>query len=735
MTDLEELSADPERGRLVAPYCEDATAVGVLDPSVGSGEPPLGEGAHRPDITARAVTAPEQPSGEGVEVGARSPLSRSRSLERVGWTLAGITLLVASFELWGGSTLVGWTLPISLVAVCVGFWTIGAAWARPRLPRSTEWALVAAAVLVFVARAYLIVLGSPSYGTDEMAFDQYAAMLLVHGMNPYLHSMAPAFALFHVPNIFWTYTLSGGRVTALSYPAGAFLPYVPGLLLGWRTQEAVAVDLAAWIVGALLAWRLMDRRMRWAGIIAFLAIGFYLGLAVGGVTDTLYMPFLVVALWRWDRFSAETGWRRWCGPIALGLACSVKQLPWFLVPLLLIAVWKEAAARGRRPLSEMLRYAGAVALPVIVIDIPFAIDSPTAWLHDVLTPLTAPTVPGGQGLVGLTTLLHLGGRLEWFSYVGVAAVLVTWLALVGWYRQLKPLLVLLVAVVFFFPSRSFSSYMAMLLPAGLVAATTILPAPRGSESRTARPLAGGVALCGLGALVFALVLPAPLRLRIVSLGSTGQLQSIDRLEVVVHNTTDARLQPHYTITPTGQETSFWQVVAGPRTLGPHERALVQLAAPNTESMPALQGAFIVDAFTAKPATLSTAPSVLPDVLSTWLTPDSFSRSVPLRKKIVFKVQVVNRLDAPVHRSGMLVDLGQVVYAEDAIEPGLSSIDGQSEGRTPVSARTNREGVATFVVEGIQRTLSPTFFQAWLVTPGKFPSGYSNLVSVRFRSRS
>jgi len=733
MTDLEEFHAERASALLAPPHCDEASAVGVLDPSSQIHESPLREEARSP--AASEMASPQSPSLGGVESGARSPLSRSRSLERVGWTLAGITLLIASVEVWTGSTLVSWILPISLVGVSVGFWTIGAAWARPRVPRSTEWALVMAALVVFAARAYLSVLGSPSYGTDELAFDQYAAMLLVHGTNPYLHSMAQAFELFHVPNIYWTYTLSGGRVTALSYPAGAFLPYVPGLLLGWRTQEAVVIDTGAWILGGLLAWRLMDRHLRWAGIIAFLGISFYLGLAVGGVTDALYMPFLVVALWRWDRFSSETGWRRWCGPIALGLACSVKQLPWFLVPLLLIAVWKEAGPRGRRPLSEVVRYAGAVALPVVLVDIPFAIGHPTAWLHDVLTPLLAPTVPGGQGLVGLTTLLHLGGRLEWFSYVGVAAVVVTWLALAGWYRQMKPLLILLVGIVFFFASRSFSSYLAILLPAGLVAATTISPAPRGSETRRARPLAGGLALCGLGTLVLALILPAPLRLRIVSLGSTGQLQSIDRLEVVVHNTTDAPLRPHYTITPTGQETSFWQVVAGPRTLGPHQWARVELVAPNTESMPSLQGAFIVDAFTAKPASLSTAPSVHPDILSTWLTPDNFSQAIPLRRRIVFKVQVVNRLDAPVHRSGMLVDLGQVVYAQDAIEPGLSSINGQSEGRTPVSSRTNADGVATFIVEGIQTTGSPTFFQAWLVTPGKFPSGYSNLVSVRFRSRS
>ena len=38
----------------------------------------------------------------------------------------------------------------------------------------------------------------PGYGTDELAFDQYAAQLFAHFHNPYQHSMAPSLAMFHV---------------------------------------------------------------------------------------------------------------------------------------------------------------------------------------------------------------------------------------------------------------------------------------------------------------------------------------------------------------------------------------------------------------------------------------------------------------------------------------------------------------------------------------------------------
>ena len=77
--------------------------------------------------------------------------------------------------------------------------------------------------------AYLEVLRQPAYGTDEVAFDQYAAELLRHGMNPYAHSVLPALQRFLVPPIYHTYLLNGSEVDRFSYPALSFLFYIPAL--------------------------------------------------------------------------------------------------------------------------------------------------------------------------------------------------------------------------------------------------------------------------------------------------------------------------------------------------------------------------------------------------------------------------------------------------------------------------------------------------------------------------
>ena len=76
----------------------------------------------------------------------------------------------------------------------------------------------------------------------------------------------------------------------------------------------------------------------------------FVGAFSDGGTDALFLPFLVVAVWRWDRFGTGkgAGIAPWIGPVALGVACAVKQTPWFCLPLLLLGLGLEARRRGDR---------------------------------------------------------------------------------------------------------------------------------------------------------------------------------------------------------------------------------------------------------------------------------------------------------------------------------------------------------------------------------------------------
>src|SRR5579875_484186 len=86
------------------------------------------------------------------------------------------------------------------------------------------------------------------YLTDAEAFDDLAARTLLHGRDPYTTSMAAAASMFSEPARYWTYTVTGGHVTHVSYPAGSFLVDIPALILGVHHQTVDWVDLTAWLL-------------------------------------------------------------------------------------------------------------------------------------------------------------------------------------------------------------------------------------------------------------------------------------------------------------------------------------------------------------------------------------------------------------------------------------------------------------------------------------------------------
>ncbi len=263
--------------------------------------------------------------------------------------MAAAWLLFAGVEVWTGSVLVAWVLPIALIAELSGLSALVWIWSRRSVPRWLQVSLLILAAVTILSRCYLLVLGKPAYGTDEIAFDQYAAQLLLfHGSDPYTHSMAPALGLFQVPSQYHTYTLTGQAITRVSYPSASFLLYIPALLLGLRMQAAVVVDALAWVGAMFLAWLLLPDRAKWIVILIATEI-IYLGYAAGGVTDSLYLPFLMLAYWRWDRFGdpTENSIARWVGPLMIGMAASIKQTPWFALPFLVLGVAIEAQQRGQ----------------------------------------------------------------------------------------------------------------------------------------------------------------------------------------------------------------------------------------------------------------------------------------------------------------------------------------------------------------------------------------------------
>jgi hypothetical protein len=597
-----------------------------------------------------------------------------------------------------------------------------------------SWITLIAVLAGLALWSYFQIYSSPAYPTDEVAFDQYAAMLLVHGHDPYLTSMAPAVGLYHLAPTNLTFHLNGTPVTSLSYPSLSFLFYAPAVLLGWSTQAAVVLNIAAWSVAVLFLFLVLPRSLAPAAIILG-SFSVYVGYAVGGVTDALFVPLLMGAAFNWDSFLTRGGWRRWVGPVLFGLAMAVKQTPWLVLPFLVTGIVIEGCRRlGSRRLGIRAgaQYLAAALVAFLVPNLVFIVMGPAAWLRGIFTPLNPHIVPSGQGLVGLSLFLGVGGgSLSAFSLVALVVFLALWAAYISSYPVLKGWTFILPAFVLFFTARSFENYFVDLVPAALVAAWTCRSAPGRAWGWWPWMLAaGGVASCA--AVAFALGSQAPLAMSIRQVYTSGQLATVDRVVVRVANVSSHPARPAFTMQTGTSLTAFWLTEGGPAVLRPGTAATYTLVSPDYPSQPSITGGFQVVAFTDDPATVSRTGSYLPTTYHVGLVPNAVDRLVPIGQPVRITAEVLNHLDQPVHVAGIPVYLGQVIYAQQGLEFGEAEINGDQPGVTPVSALTNASGEAQFKIRGTVATTDPVYFEANLVNSTEYyPYGYSEIVPIRF----
>jgi uncharacterized membrane protein len=656
-------------------------------------------------------------------------------------TLAGVFVVTWSFRLSGYVTFAPWLAVPVVVLGLTGLLVIVAAW----LPESSKgsarqhqigWVALVAALAALALWSYFQIVITSDYGTDEVAFDQYAAQLAVGGINPYLHSMAPAFSLFHVSPNGYTFQLNGAPVTSLSYPALSFEAYLPLLALGLTTQAANWTNVAAWALGAVILYAVLPRRL--APLATVLAsTDIFISYAIGGVTDALFVPLLVGAAVGWDRFSLTRGPVAWRGPILLGLAMAVKQTPWLVAPFLVagIALESRRAQGSDRAIRDGLRYAGIAAAAFLAPNLPYLIGAPRAWLRGVLTPLSAHAVPAGQGLIGLSLSLHVGGgSLLAYNVAAVAVLAAAFACYVATYPALKPAAFLIPSIVLFFAARSFGSYLVMLIPAVIAAAATTRRPPLTACWRHWKWVALTGACVSAAAIAVAVTASSPLGISIRSVRTTGQLATVEQLTLSVVNKTGHSVRPAFTIEDGTRMTAFWRRQQGPAVLGAHRRASYTIAAPSYFAMPSIGTGFQVLAFLQGPASVSRTGAYLASAWRVVLEPATVDQPVPVGKEITVRAEIVNRLGRRIPAANVPVYLGQVIYAQRGLQFGQATINQGLPGQTPVQALTDAAGVATFTVRSPLAGTDPIYFEANLVNPASFyPYGYSPILAVRFVS--
>jgi len=671
-----------------------------------------------------------------------------------------------------GAALASWSaiiqVPLVGVASVVGFGAILVAVIAASSARTVrelerlDVAILVLALVLLTAWAVSQLYFYPAYGTDEAAYEQYAAQLLVHGQNPYTHSLLPALTEFRVPIQYATYTLSGSISSSLAYPSLPVLIGVPFVLLTHGVQAIICANVVFLGTEMVLLFFFLPRRMRALAPVIALGLPILFGYTVAGVNDTLLSPFLLVVAYRWADVGGEgrLGRSGVLRAVCFGLAISVQQLAWFVLPFVLLGMWhlrcrEMGSSRATRVVS---RYAGVAFGIFLVVNGPFIAWGPRAWVDGVLAPFTQHAIPYGQGLIDATVFFHIGGGdLANYTY-GAATVMVGLLVVYALYfDRLWRAAFILPSAALFFPTRSLAEYFVTVIAVWTVSLVSPGSAPQrvadpsgmdfgrprparqalnhqhSTQRRLRRVLAVGSFVPGAMFLFIALDTPQPLSMQIRSVETNGQLQGVWRIQVLAVNDSSNTLQPHFAPNYIGQMTSFWHVTSGPASLRPGQSALYTLAAPNVGSMPGITQPFVLQAVSAQPETISSSAAFTPQHFDCYITPSYVAGVTPLGGRVTLEVQLRSPYGGDYRHGGVRVALGQLIYGQNSLIPAEARINGMAPGSTPVIARTNGAGLAVFhVTDSTIQGGNPIYFQANIDPKGGYPYGYSEVVSVLWR---
>jgi uncharacterized membrane protein len=313
--------------------------------------------------------------------------------------------------------------------------------------------------------AYGILYEIPTYGTDVIAFAHAGADLLLDGTNPYSATQADVRGILEdlaLREGLATELLSGQPVAGVTYyPALHVLTFAATLALG--VGDLRWAILVVEVVTLIAIWLATPEKLRFAIPVVLLVEPYlFVTFTAGGVTDWLWVLPLVLAS------ASLYGERYGLAGLWVGLACAVKQQPWFAVPFLLIWVVQTSMRKGdnapHAARTNAMVFGGATIVGFILPNLPFALWAPGDWLNGVLGPVLLDLVPSGQGLVVLVTQGYLG--LSRTSFAILTPLVILALCVVYFWRfdRLRNLLWIFPPIVLFFSYRSLHNYFVFWLP-------------------------------------------------------------------------------------------------------------------------------------------------------------------------------------------------------------------------------------------------------------------------------
>ncbi|GGN33235.1 hypothetical protein FHR83_001673 [Actinoplanes campanulatus] len=426
------------------------------------------------------------------------------------------------------------------------------------------------------------VAGLKKLTVDEGMLMDAAARGLADGRNPYTATwkgIEPGLP---------TQLMDGRTVFDFGYPP---LGVEIGAVVQRIFPNLVGIVLVSWL--ALLATVLFiflvaPRPLRPIATLGVLGLGTFTAYADNAYPSVIALPFLCLALWSWPSIGRDGRLGRFGlgRAAALGAACSIHQLGWFLALFLVVGLimLRLPTLRLRGTFLLLLRYGGTALAVFALSSLPFAIKTPHAWLTGVFEPLLQHAVPHGQGLAGITHYVVGGsGGLDFYgraTQLLLAALLVTFALFL---RRIGPAIAVLPWVIFMVSTRSQDGYWLLTMPLWLVALVTTsradfadayqLRLPSSVRARAA--VTAALFLPAAACFVIAVATPQPLTFRVQTPVVAGE--TLNALTVDVTNRSSAPVTPHFSVVTGVTIADFWKIQTGPETLPAGETATYTLA--------------------------------------------------------------------------------------------------------------------------------------------------------------
>ncbi|MFB6190715.1 MAG: hypothetical protein ABEJ91_04050 [Candidatus Nanohaloarchaea archaeon] len=330
-------------------------------------------------------------------------------------------------------------------------------------------------LVLFVGMVSMPQLADFHYRTDSVLYTRYSVDLVLEGKNPYRYSMHEAFNEINRsgPKAA-TPRIDGSMVDTFSYPAGTLYAFIPQVVLGVPNIRLTLLPFLA-AVFVFLFYESPDYLVL-APFSFFFVAPAVLDRTLHGFTGVLWLLPLLLSMkyWKSGRLRASM--------VFLGLSFSVKQIPWSIAFFLAVWIYRESdgLADYLRRLKVPVLYGGGTFL---LLNAPFIVTGPLAWLRGVMDPVALGTslVSGGIGLTALGQNTVQAVPKQFFGFAMAAFLFFSLFAYWLYFERAKWIAWMMPGFLLWFSYRFYENYFVFFIPAAYYALLLKTDIDRGGE--------------------------------------------------------------------------------------------------------------------------------------------------------------------------------------------------------------------------------------------------------------